>query len=92
MPLARPAAGGDAVQGTAAFHDYYGAGQDQTFTVSGSINGLAWSYVGPPGSTGFPLGDNTQISANPTFTVTFRDTNHMLLLSDNSVQLEFVRQ
>jgi len=37
-------------------------------------------------------GDNTHLSPNPTFTVTFRDANRMLLFSDTEVQLEFVRQ
>jgi hypothetical protein len=92
MPLSQAASGGEALDGTATFRNYYGPGQDQAFNVSGNINGLTWAYVGPPGAAGFPLGDQTHLSANPTFTVTFRDQNHMLLLSDTNVQIEFLRQ
>jgi len=92
MPLARAASGADAVEGTATFRNYYGPGKDQGFTVTGTLNGVTWTYVADIQVASWPLGDNTHLSPNPTFTVTFRDANRMLLFSDTEVQLEFVRQ
>ena len=92
MTLARPASGADAVDGTATFRNYYGVGKDQGFSVAGTNNGLTWTSISDPPIATFAFNDNTHLSGNPTFAVSFRDIDHMVLLSDTALQFEFLRQ
>jgi hypothetical protein len=92
MTLARKASGGEVVEGNASLRDYYGPGANQAFTVAGDLNGLNWTQVSDAPISGFALIDGSHLSGNPTFSVRFRDANHLLLSSDTEVAVEFIRQ